>query len=194
MNARTLTPVLAALLLTSPALAAEPTGTGQLYAGGYLGLLAGDSVGPNLGLQVAGPIRLQGMPPSIHLEWLGALDFAFFSESESLGGLGEVEGSSFSVGLLPGARIVVPVAPQILLHGDISLGLAVTHASVSSSFGGNEISESDTEAGAVFRIAAGAIIPLNERLRFNVTPLALQAYTSGGTFYSIQVGLSYALQ
>lgn len=240
MNARSLSLVLASLLLTSSALAAAPRrskksqasttstsaassssassaessaapsepadepapvtrgsasqlGTGQLYAGGYAGLLISGSVAPNLGLQVAGPIRLQGLPPKLHLEWIGALDLAFSSDSESIPFGGEVEASAFSVAVLPGGRILVPVVPKVLLHGDLSLGLAFTHASASSSVNGQEFSSSSSEVGAVFRLAAGAIIPVNERLRFNVTPFALQAYTSGGTSWSIQAGLSFAL-
>lgn len=175
-----------------PRRSAAPMGTGHLYAGGYVGLLVGGSVSPNLGLQVAGPIRLQGLPSNIHLEWLGALDFAFSSESESMFGA-EVDASAFNVGLLPGARIVVPLAPQVLLHGDLSLGLAFSHASVTTRFNGNEANTSESEVGVVFRAAAGAIIPVNERLRFNLTPLALQTYSNGGTSYSIQAGLSFAL-
>jgi opacity protein-like surface antigen len=189
--------VLAALLTITPAFASEmqasatqpPTGTGHLYAGAYLGLLANNGVAPNFGLQVAGPIPLQGLPPKLHLEWTGALDFWFRSDSESAAGF-EVDASVFNIGVIPGGRIVVPVVPEVLLYGDLGVGLALQHASLSTSFGGEQ---SDTDFGLVFRVGAGAIIPLNERVRLDVTPLALQAYTSGGTAFSMQVGISFAL-
>lgn len=191
------TPSTAATSETHVASTASPStgidGTGRLYAGGYVGLLLGSSVAPNFGLQVAGPIRLQGLPPTLHLEWLGALDIAISSESQDLPFGGEVEASAVSVGLLPGARVVVPVLPQVLLHGDLSLGLAISHASVSSSIGGQAFSDDKTEAGIVFRLAAGALFPLSDRLRVSFTPLAMQTYSSGGTSFSIQAGLSYAL-
>ena len=223
MNAPPLTFALAALLLTSPALAAPssrsadapvsattltattaasetqtyassrsvPSGTGRLFAGGYVGLLASGEVAPNFGLQVAGPIRLAGLPPKLHLEWTGALDLWFSSDSESIGGI-EVSATQFSVGVIPGARIVVPIVPEVLLHGDLGLGLAFTHTSVDSNIGG--VDEGNSDFGVVFRLAAGAIIPLSETVRLDVSPLGLQAYAPGGTAFSMQVGLSFALQ
>jgi hypothetical protein len=222
MNARPLTFVLAALLLSSPALAAAPgrsadapvsattltattaasetqayassgsapSGTGRLFAGAFVGLLASGEVAPNFGLQVAGPIRLAGLPPKLHLEWTGALDFWFSSESVGSGNF-EVDATQFSVGVIPGARIVVPIVPEVLLHGDLGVGFAFTNTSVESNFGGGD---SNSDFGVVFRLAAGAIIPLSETVRLDVSPLGLQAYAPGGTAFSMQVGISFALQ
>lgn len=189
---------LAALLSITPAFASEsqayatrpPNGTGHLYAGAYLGLLANDGVAPNFGLQVAGPIRLAGLPPTLHLEWTGALDLWFSSESVGAGSF-EVDASQFSIGVIPGARIVVPVLPEVLLHGDLGVGLAFTNTSVDTNFGGVDMDDSDF--GVVIRLAAGAIIPLSEKVRLDVSPLGLQAYAPGGTAFSMQVGLSVAL-
>jgi hypothetical protein len=169
-----------------------PSGTGRLFAGGYLGLLANEGVAPNLGVQVAGPIRLAGLPPTIHLEWTGALDLWFRSDSEGAGGI-EVDASAFNIGVIPGARIVFPIAREVLLTGDLGVGLALTHTSVSSSGFGNNFDASDTDFGVVFRLAAGAIIPLSEKLRLEVAPLGLQMYAPGGTAFSMRVGLAFAL-
>lgn len=169
-----------------------PSGTGRLFAGGYVGLLANDGVAPNLGFQVAGPIRLAGLPPTLHLEWTGALDLWFRSESEGAGGF-EVDATAFNIGVIPGARIVFPIAREVLLTGDLGVGLAFTHTSFSSSGFGNNIDDSDSDFGVVLRLAAGAIIPLSEKVRLEVAPLGLQTYAPGGTAFSMRVGLAVAL-
>ena len=162
-------------------------GTGHLFLGGYVGLLTNSGTVPNLGLELAGPIPA-ALPNNLHLEWTGALDTWF--DSDSAGG---VDVSVFNLSLIPGGRIVIPLIPEVLLHGDLGIGLGFTHASVDGSFGGVNASNSNTDISLVFRIAAGAIIPLTDRVRLDVAPLGLQTYTSGGTGFSMRVGLSVAL-
>ncbi len=167
-----------------------PAGTGRLFLGGYVGFLSDNGIAPNLGLEVAGPLPIAGLPPSLRLEWTGALDLWFRSDSARSGNF-EVDTSLFSIGVMPGGRVIVPILPEVLLHADLGAGLAVTHASVDTTVG--DVDRSETDFGIVFRAAAGAIIPLSEQLRLDVVPLALQAYSSGGTAFTMRVGLSFAL-
>jgi hypothetical protein len=47
----------------------------------------------------------------------------------------------------------------------------------------------------VYRVAAGAVMPYNERLRFSFTPFAIQNHSGGEQAFavSVQLGLDYAL-
>ncbi|MBF5042311.1 hypothetical protein FGE12_07860 [Aggregicoccus sp. 17bor-14] len=156
-------------------------GTGHLFLGGYVGLLTNSGTVPNLGIELAGPIPA-ALPNNLHLEWTGALDTWF----DSGGGA-----SVFNLSLIPGGRIVIPLIPEVLLHGDLGIGLGFTHVSLDTGFAGFD--GSSTDVSLVFRIAAGAIIPLTDRVRLDVAPLGLQTYTTGGTGFSMRVGLSVAL-
>ena len=196
--------VVVALLVSVPALAqrrsrsAESAAAQPLWLGGYAGVMVpledGLETMPQLGVSLAGPIRLGGDADALRLEWTGALDVSFFSSSTTFLGT-EVESSAFTLGLMPGLRLVVPVHPRLGFHVDVAAGPELSFLRGSLSNNGGSTESSTDELGLVLRGGAGLLLNLNESLRLQLTPLAFQTYVADGsrTYYSATAGLAFAL-
>jgi hypothetical protein len=204
--------LLAVVLWTLPALAAEgetspPLGTGRLFLGVHLGTtLPFDGEGlvpalvPELGLQLGGPLVRTG--PRFGLEWLATLDprgnrwdshYTYGTEANPY----EVRSRGFNLRLvaLPGARVLLPVRRRFLIHLDASFGPALSYTRQRYAEPGKSGLLRDAHWWPAYRVAAGAVMPYTERLRFSFTPFALQNYSSSAQRHaiSVQLGLDYAL-
>jgi hypothetical protein len=175
-------------------------GTGRVYAGAAFGLrmpfVSGEPVRPEGTLQVAGPIGPR--TSRFGLEWWGALGPDYESWYRPRGN-GESRGRVIRLWLLPGARVLLPVRRRFLVHADAGLGpiWLLSSSSTRYTHGNQEtrFSSKDTDFGAVYRVAVGAVVPATERLRFVFTPFAFQGYRGierrGGL--SPQLSIAYAL-
>ena len=106
------------------------------------------------------------------------------------------ERSTLGLELLPGARALLPVHGRLDLSAELSLGLSLVHTSASTRTAGGDVEAQHTRLGAVGRIALGGEVPLDERLRLHVEPVALQTWvdsTGARAAWSMQFGLIWAL-
>lgn len=195
--------VVVALLVSTTALAqrrsrAPEPADNPLWLGGYAGVLVPleDELEtmPQLGLSLAGPIALGGGADALRLEWTGALDLSFYSNSLEGGGV-VAESSAFTLGLMPGLRLVLPVHPRLAFHADVAAGPELSFLRSSVSAGGGSTEVSTDELGLVLRGGAGLLLQLSDGLRLQLTPLALQTYVADGsrTYFSATAGLAFAL-
>lgn len=192
---------------TLPALADEqtvPMGTGRVFLGGHLGttLRQGEQrLNPEFGLHLTGPLIQTG--PRFGLEWLATVEPRAnrWNRNDTYGTPDNPvttgsRGFELQLIAVPGARVLLPVRRRFLVHLDASLGPAVTYSRERYYDPDGADLRRLTHWWMAYRVAAGAVMPYSERLRFSFTPFALQNHSNGNQgrlAVSVQLGLDFAL-
>jgi hypothetical protein len=192
---------LCALLLCAPAAAAAaepPAPPPQRSLGASLGALfpfdPDVSTQPRLALQLSGPLPLRA-PAAGRVEWLATAAFRF-SGQEREDFERRSERSTLGLELMPGARALLPVHARLDLSAELSAGLSLVRVRASTRTGAGSEALQQTQWGAVGRLALGGQVPLEERLRLYVEPVAVQTWldsTGVRAAWSMQFGLAWAL-
>ncbi|HET9450712.1 MAG TPA: hypothetical protein VFO83_07525, partial [Aggregicoccus sp.] len=128
------------------------------------------------------------------LEWLATAALRF-SGQERVDFEERSERSTLGLELLPGARALLPVHARLDLSAELALGISLERTRSSTRSGAGSVEQGDTQWGAAGRLALGGQVPLDERLRLYVEPLAVQTWLSSAgvsSAWSMQFGLAWA--
>ncbi|MBF5046109.1 MULTISPECIES: hypothetical protein [Myxococcaceae] len=152
------------------------------------------SVGPTMprfSLQLSGPWLKEGLGVA-RVEWLATAAFGY-SGRETVSFSGTSQDDTLATELMPGARLLYPVHPRLNVSLEVSAGLSLAHRSATLHTLTGATHHSDLDWGAVGRVAIGGQIPLDDRLRLFIEPVAVQTYVASGEgpAWSMQFGLAY---
>jgi hypothetical protein len=160
--------------------------SGATLIGGLIGpeFADGDT---GLALRFDGQMPITQLAPSLRLDGVLSLGYSYFSDSNR-----NFDVSTNILKLVPAARFVVPVAPQVGLYGDIGLGFYYASTSVEDQQFGVEDDESG--GGITMRFAGGAFFDVTERLRLG-TELSVNPFFGDidDTTVSLLFSLMYRL-
>lgn len=186
-----------AAALSAPAASAKEERAQHSFGvavGGLFPFANDAATAPRLALQVAGPMTLSALASrGARLEWLATAALTYTGRT-IVGFTGTSELSTLGSELMPGLRVLYPVHPRLDVSLELSAGLGIAHASASSRTSAGTERSGETDWGGVMRIALGGQLPLDERLRLYIEPVAVQTYVASDahTAWSAQFGLAYA--
>lgn len=130
----------------------------ELRVGGLAGFDFTDGE-TGVGLRVDGELPIQPIGPRIDLGVVGSLGFTRFSDSTRTA-IGKYSQSTNIVKLVPAARFVMPLAPQLRGYADAGLGLYWARSAIDTPLGDT----STSGVGVTMRFAAGGLYDVTDRL------------------------------
>jgi len=157
---------------------------GNLEVGGELGLTIPFESGYGVGFKLApeGFFFLPPFSPGLSLGVGGQLAFDLHPFPDA--------GTFWFMDIVPMGRLRYAINPKTAIYGDLGMGLAIMHFSVSA-FG---FSASDTSAGFLLKLGGGAEFKMNDKMSITAGPAFNFYLKEGGTtVLSLMGGLLYKI-